>query len=226
MNNYLGKKSSAPWALAQPPPVDNKIIYNDGLKFFNKYDSPNSKRSKCKRCGSDEHREVPKCPEYKKDRDLADNYRKLESEATKKLKSGAPVVEGTDPETGNLHATLGIEDDNFSGEDKYALAFLNLSADSAPEVPTKIDSINNDTVFKQSVGKVNPTWLLLYNQSTVNVFINPDMVVNIRETIWEIHVYCNAGKVIIGKVADWPGFGEVWFHRGGIANILSLALVK
>ena len=52
------------------------------------------------------------------------------------------------------------------------------------------------------------------------------MVVNIRETSQEIHVYCNARKVIIWTVADWPGFGEVWFHRGGISNILSLALVK
>ena len=56
-------------------------------------------------------------------------------------------MEGTAPETGNLHATLGIEDDEFSGEDNYGLAFLNLTADGAPEVPTKIDSIYYDTVL-------------------------------------------------------------------------------
>ena len=135
-------------------------------------------------------------------------------------------MEGTVPETGNLHATLGIEDNKFSGEDNYGLAFLNITDDGAPEVPTKIDSINYDTVFKQSGGKLNPTWILLDNQSIVNVFSNPDMVVNIRETSREMHVYCDAGKVIIRTVADWPGFVEVWFHRGGIANILSLVLVK
>ena len=52
------------------------------------------------------------------------------------------------------------------------------------------------------------------------------MVVNICETIREMHVYCNAGKVIVRIVADWTGFGEVWFHHGGIANISSLALMK
>ena len=52
------------------------------------------------------------------------------------------------------------------------------------------------------------------------------MVVNIHETSQEMHVYCNAGKVIIRTVAVWTGFGEVWFHRSGITNILSLALVK
>ena len=33
MNKYVGKKSSAPQARAQPPTVDNKIIANDGIKF-------------------------------------------------------------------------------------------------------------------------------------------------------------------------------------------------
>ena len=51
MNNYLGEKSSAPQARAQPPPVDNTIFSKDGLTFFNKDDSPNTKRGKCKRCG-------------------------------------------------------------------------------------------------------------------------------------------------------------------------------
>ena len=44
MNNYVGTNSSAPQACAQPPPVDNKIITKYGLTFFNKYDSPNTKR--------------------------------------------------------------------------------------------------------------------------------------------------------------------------------------
>ena len=69
--------SSAPQARAQPPPVDNKIISNDGLTFFNRDDSPYNTRGKCKRCGSDEHWEGPKCPKYKKDRDLADKYCRL-----------------------------------------------------------------------------------------------------------------------------------------------------
>ena len=87
----------------------------------------------------------------------------MEYEATEKLKSGSPVVEVNATETGNIHATLVIEDDDFSGKDNYGIAFLNLSADGALEVPTNIDSINYDTYFKQSVGKVNITWLLLDN---------------------------------------------------------------
>ena len=63
----------------------------------------------------------------------------MESEATRNIKSDAPVVEVTyivvatpvPPETGNLHATLGIEYDDFFGEDNYGLDFLNLAADGS-----------------------------------------------------------------------------------------------
>ena len=68
------------------------------------------------------------------------------------------------PETGNLHATIGIEDDNFDGEDNYGLAFPNIAADGAPEVPINIDSINHNTVLKQYRGKVNTTGVILDNQ--------------------------------------------------------------
>ena len=111
-------------------------------------------------------------PEYKKYKDLAIKYCRLDSKATKKLKAGPPVVEGTaivlaipvTSETGYIHATLVVEDDDFSSEDKFGIAFVNLAADGAPEVPTKIHSINYDIVLKQSGGKVNPTWVLLDNQ--------------------------------------------------------------
>ena len=77
MTNYVWKKSSAPRARVQPPPVDNTIIFNDGIKFFNKDNSSNTKCGKWKRCWSDKHWEGPKFPEYKKDRDLAEKHRKL-----------------------------------------------------------------------------------------------------------------------------------------------------
>ena len=167
INKYVRTKSSAPQARAQTPPLDNKIIANDGLTFFNQDDSPNTKRGKCKRCGSNNHWQGPKCPDHNKDRYLVEKCHKLEYEATQKLKSGAQIVDRTAPDSGNIHATIGIEDDNFSDEDNYGLAFLNLAADGALKVPSKIDSTNYDTVFKQSGGKVNSTWVLLDNQSTV-----------------------------------------------------------
>ena len=64
------------------------------------------------------------------------------------------------------------------------------------------------------------------NQSTVNVFINGQLLRNIRTVRRKLTIYSTGGKSVTRQVGDLPGFGEVWYHPNGIANILSLALVK
>ena len=39
-------------------------------------------------------------------------------------------------------------------------------------------------------------------------------------------IHCNAGTATTRLVRNLPGYGEVWFHPEGIANILSLSNVK
>ena len=51
-------------------------------------------------------------------------------------------------------------------------------------------------VMHKYTGRVVPlTWLLLYNQSTVDLIANPKMMLNIRRVRIEdaIHVHCNSG---------------------------------
>ena len=69
-------------------------------------------------------------------------------------------------------------------------------------------------------------WILLDNQSTCNVFSNPRLLQNIRSNDKTLTIFSTGGKSFTDKIGDLPGFGTVWFHEKGIANILSLALVK
>jgi hypothetical protein len=55
---------------------------------------------------------------------------------------------------------------------------------------------------------------------------NPKLLTNIQQVATSMHIHCNAGVVMMNWMGDLHGYGPVWFHRNGIANILSLARVK
>jgi hypothetical protein len=75
--------------------------------------------------------------------------------------------------------------------------------------------------------KLPANWILLDNQSTVNVFSNRDLLRNIRKVQHEMVIRCNAGVTKTRMMGDLPGYdGPVWYNPDGIANILSLSDVE
>jgi hypothetical protein len=73
---------------------------------------------------------------------------------------------------------------------------------------------------------IPPTWLLLDNQSTVNVFANGNMLEDIHEVDNEMAIASNGGTNVTSEMGILPGYRPVWYDPVGIANIVSLSRVR
>ena len=89
-------------------------------------------------------------------------------------------------------------------------------------VNTSRDSPNFVFSSASSQANIPPNWILLDNQSTIDIIINPHLVKNIHTSSQPITVTSHAGKRSITEQALLPGYGLVWFDRDGPANILAL----
>ena len=79
--------------------------------------------------------------------------------------------------------------------------------------------------FHQHHQSTPRSYIILDNQSTVDVFCNPVFLRNIRTFGRTLHLSCNAGTVTVNQVGNLHGYGKLWYHPKGIANILRLCNV-
>jgi hypothetical protein len=85
-------------------------------------------------------------------------------------------------------------------------------------------AIEDSFQFAQLDGRLPKTWVLLDNQSTVNIFSNKVLQTDVKETTQCMRLRCNAGWTVTNLIGRLPGYpGEVWYNPDGIANIISLA---
>jgi hypothetical protein len=122
--------------------------------------------------------------------------------------------------------------DDFEEPDHVHFQFLLNGTISDPRSVTTLKAIDRaitdhrSVVLNQPAGAVPKEWILLDNQSTVDVFYNKDLLDNVRRSDTCMEIHCNAGVTSTDLIGDLPGYGPVWYHPNGIANILSLARVK
>uniref|UniRef100_A0A7S4M6B3 Uncharacterized protein n=1 Tax=Odontella aurita TaxID=265563 RepID=A0A7S4M6B3_9STRA len=80
--------------------------------------------------------------------------------------------------------------------------------------------------FHQRASGVPKHWILLDTGSTVESFRNPIILKGIHEVEETMDVHCNVGNVSMNIMGTFPGYGEVWYCKSGIANILSPKNIK
>lgn len=82
--------------------------------------------------------------------------------------------------------------------------------------------------FAQSSKPYNipKTWVLINNQSNINLFCNHELLVNIRTCNHNMSVHYSAGRRTTNQIWDLQGYSTVWYHPQVIANILGFKLVK
>ena len=75
--------------------------------------------------------------------------------------------------------------------------------------------------------KINPNWILLDSQSTINIFNNKNFFKYIRrcKPHENVRCYCNGGYQDTNYIGEVPGIGMVYYKSRSLSNILSLSQI-
>ena len=87
-------------------------------------------------------------------------------------------------------------------------------------------AVEQQNVLSQSGGHINPTWVLLGKQLTVDVLSNRPLLNNISKSDRALEIFSTGGRTTTTLQGELPGYGTVWFHPGVITNILSLSEIS
>jgi hypothetical protein len=177
----------------------------------------NRQKKVCRRCGQDDHNSI----ECNATQDKVDIFR----QSTQANTGVSQLINAVDWDgvTDTIH-------DDEANNWVFLQATKQVSFKS--DGPTTCTKFNKDgsvagthksNIFSQSNGGIPKTWYLLDNQSTCDIVSNPRLVTNLRKVDGHMQLATQAGTTTTNWMADVPGYYRpVWFHPGGIANILSM----
>ena len=87
------------------------------------------------------------------------------------------------------------------------------------------EDINDKHIFLQTSSEyLSKDLFLLYNQGTLDQFINNKYLTNIHKVVTPITVFCNVGYTSTNLKRKFESF-SVWYNPKGITNVQSLKTV-
>jgi hypothetical protein len=103
--------------------------------------------------------------------------------------------------TGIQLLMAGVESDAFDDNEYYgasSLQFVHISSEGM--------------MFLQEEKVLPKSWILLDNQSTVDVFCNRRLLTNVREINKIMNIRCNAGVTRTNMLGELNGYGTMWYN--------------
>jgi hypothetical protein len=120
----------------------------------------------------------------------------------KLLPPATPITPSAEPLIENQKATTllmnGVSNGKFNSN--LPFQFFNQA----------IENLNDEVTMQiGSDGRLPKSWILLDNQTTVDVFYNKELLSNIRKDHKKLDIHCNAGIATTTLIDDLPGYGMV-----------------
>ena len=118
------------------------------------------------------------------------------------------------------------DEDAQDDTDIYNFAFTTISSKAVRTQP--LTTTQQIVLSQESHGnKINPNWILLDSQSTINIFNNKRLFKYIRQCRpnENVRCYCNGGYQDTNQIGEVPGIGLVYYNVKSLENILSLSQI-
>ena len=158
---------------------------------------------------------------------------KKQDEERKQQEASQNVQEGQEGGEEGIQQLI----DGWAGEADAFGFLIDASQQSVPEMatsgvrkstsnpgPVAMADNGRSVVFNTGwTGLISKHWILLDNQSTVDVFCNGDLLEDIRQVDRYLTIHTQAGKIRTNWQGTLRHYGTVWFCKQGIAKILSMA---
>ena len=130
-------------------------------------------------------------------------------------------IEDKEPTSANYKNNY---DSDYESEDKKIPTLVTYDSSDSEDEEEDDDDTNEDKqhIFSHFNDKYMRHYLLLDNQSTIDLFCNPDLLNNIRKVNRTLSMTTNGGCLTTSRMGTLENYGDVWYHEEALTNILSL----